>query len=58
MTQHNTIEQDFHVLTSNIADVAEKPLLRSSIALALVELEHDPKQVKVYLDSIYNQSVH
>lgn len=58
MTQHNTIDQDFKILTSNITDIADKPMLRSSIALALVELEHSLPQVNTYLDSIYKKSVH
>ena len=58
MTQQHNIEQDFKVLTGNIVDVEDKPALRSSIALALVELDHDVKAVNAYLDTVYKKSVH
>lgn len=51
------ILEDFNVLTNNIVDVQSKPMLRSAISLALVELGHDVKEVKETLDGFYKRAV-
>lgn len=51
------ILEDFSILTNNIVDVQSKPMLRSAISLALVELGHDVKEVKETLDGFYKRAV-
>lgn len=51
------ILEDFSILTNNIVDVQSKPMLRSAISLALVELGHDVKEVKEALDGFYKRAV-
>ena len=52
------IAQDLYELTSTISNPQTKPILRSTIALGLRDLGHDPAEVEEALNEFYHETVH